>query len=72
MIGITQLRDNTRDLIDRVEVADLLVLRRNQPVAVIIHPDRLAQLIDRIEDLEDALAVHGVDPNEVKWGAPSA
>ncbi len=72
LVGITELRDHAKALIEQVEVSDLVVLRRNRPVARIIPPDRLEQLIDRIEDLEDALSAHGIDPDEVRWESVDA
>ena len=50
-----------------VQNRDVIVLRYNRPVALLIAPDRVERLLDRIEDLEDhvALLKHRLNPGDV-------
>jgi prevent-host-death family protein len=66
-VGVTDLRDSIRELLDEVVERDVIVLRHNQPVAVLVHPERIERLITRIEDLEDYVAVleHRLNPDDI-------
>jgi prevent-host-death family protein len=66
LVGVTDVRDSLKDLLDEVREQNIIVLRHNRPVAVILHPDRLERLLDRIEDLEDTVAVleDRLDPDD--------
>jgi len=57
LVGVTEARERLKELLDEVGEKNVVVLRRNQPVAVMVHPDRLEKLMERIEDLEDTVAV---------------
>jgi prevent-host-death family protein len=67
LIGVTEARDRLKDLLDEVHERDVVILRHNRPVAVMTAPDRLERLLDRIEDLEDhvALLKHRLNPDDV-------
>jgi prevent-host-death family protein len=60
IVGITEFRDQAKALIDRLGDRDVIVVRHSKPVAVLVHPDRLERLYERIEDLEDQLALHNL------------
>lgn len=45
-----------RELLQALEERNVVVLRHNRPVGVLVHPDRLERLIERVEDLEDYAA----------------
>ena len=66
-VGVTDLRDSIRELLDEVVERDVIVLRHNQPMAILVHPDRVDNLIKRIEDLEDYVSVleHRLNPDDV-------
>lgn len=58
IVGITDLRANAKYLVDNLTpFQDVTIIRHAKPVALLVHPDRLEKLINRIEDLEDQLAV---------------
>ncbi len=57
MIGVTEARTRLRELVEEVAERPVLILRRNHPVAAMVSPDRLERLYDRIEDLEDEVAL---------------
>ncbi len=57
LIGVTEARENFKKLLDEVKDRNIVVLRRNRVAAVLIDPDRLEALLQRIEDLEDTVSV---------------
>lgn len=56
-IGVSEARDRFKDLVEGLEERDVVVLRHNRPVAMMVHPDKLERLISKIEDLEDENAI---------------
>lgn len=57
-VGITEFRSQAKRLVDQLTPSqDVVVLRHNRPVAVLVHPERLGRLLERIEDLEDTAAI---------------
>jgi prevent-host-death family protein len=52
-VGITEARERFKDLIDQLEENDVVVLRHNHKVAMIVDPEKIERLVSRIEDLED-------------------
>jgi PHD/YefM family antitoxin component YafN of YafNO toxin-antitoxin module len=57
MIGVTEARDQLKNLVEQIDDRDIVVLRHNRPVAIMVAPSRLEELLDRIEDLEDTISV---------------
>lgn len=57
LVGVTEARERLKELLEKVGDRDVVVLRRNAPVAVMMHPDRVEKLWERIEELEDYVAV---------------
>jgi prevent-host-death family protein len=57
VIPKTELRDRIRDELAQLEDDTLLVTERGRPLAVATSVERWNQIQERIEDLEDALAV---------------
>ena len=53
----TELRDRIRDELAQVEQDTILVTERGRPLAVAVSVERWNEQQERIEDLEDALAV---------------
>ena len=57
LIPVTEARDRFRELIERLGEANVVLVRRSKPVAVVMDHARYERLLDRIEDLEDELSV---------------
>jgi hypothetical protein len=67
LVGIAELRTNMRRILDALTAEkDNLIVRHNTVVALLVHPDRIEALLDRIEHLEDENAVlrHQLNPEE--------
>lgn len=57
LVGVTDARRNLRELLDGLdESRDVVILKRNQVVGVIVHPAKLERLTERVDDLEDYVA----------------
>jgi prevent-host-death family protein len=67
LIGVSEARDRFKELVEEVKYREVIVLRHNRPVIVMVAPNRIEQLLDRIEDLEDhvALLEHRLNPDDV-------
>jgi PHD/YefM family antitoxin component YafN of YafNO toxin-antitoxin module len=57
IVGVTDMRQQLKELIDALPERDVILIRHGRPVAVMVHPDRLDALIERCEDLEDRAVV---------------
>jgi prevent-host-death family protein len=57
IVGVTDFRTKTKELLSEIKDHDIVIVRNNAKVGVVVDPDRLDRLIDRIEDLEDENAV---------------
>lgn len=57
LVGVTDARENFKKLLEEVKDRNVVVLRRNKPAAIMIDPDRLEALLERIEDLEDTVSI---------------
>lgn len=57
LVPVTEARDRLREILDQLDEANIILLRRSKPVAVVIDHERYARLLDRIEELEDQLSV---------------
>ena len=70
LVPVTDARSRLNDLIRAVlPDRNVVLLRHGRPVGILIDPDRFEALIDRIEDLEDAISVleHRADPDTVAF-----
>ena len=56
LMGMTDARKRLRELIEEIPQHDIVLLRHNRPAAVLTAPERLEELYDKIEDLEDQVA----------------
>ncbi|MDQ0727789.1 type II toxin-antitoxin system Phd/YefM family antitoxin [Microbacterium sp. W4I20] len=56
-IAITDARDHLSEVVDRSRSETVFLTRRNRPVAAIVNPDVLRQLLDDAEELDDIRAV---------------
>lgn len=67
LIGVTEARERIAQLLEEVESKDIVMLRRNRPVALMVHPERVERLVSRIEDLEDHVAAleAKLDPDRI-------
>lgn len=57
LIGISEMRARLSEVLDGVADESVTVLRRSRPVAILIAPERLEGLLEKVEDLEDQVAV---------------
>lgn len=57
IVGITEFRDQAKRLVDHLGDRNVVVVRHSKPVAVLVAPERLERLYERIEDLEDQVAI---------------
>lgn len=57
MIGVTEARAHFKDLLDELPARSVIILKNNRPVAVLVAPERLERLLDRVEELEDQVAI---------------
>lgn len=55
-IAITDARAQLSSLVDRARYEPVYLTRRNQQIAAIVDADRLAQLLEAAEELEDIRA----------------
>lgn len=69
LIGITDLRDNAKQVIAGLGDEPVTILSRSKPVAVLLRPDRYDALLDRLDELSAQVAIlsreHDVQPLEV-------
>ncbi len=53
-VSITDLKQNTADVVKRVKTGEpLVVMQRSEPAAVLVDPDYYELLEEALEDLED-------------------
>lgn len=57
MIAVTEFRTRLNDALERLRDRNIVLLRHSSPAAVVMSHERYEALLDRIEDLEDNLAV---------------
>ncbi len=57
-VPVSEAKGRLSELVRAAETADVLVMCRGRPAAVIIGTDRYQALLDHIDDLEDRLSVH--------------
>ena len=57
LVGISDLRLRQREVLDKIKRGPILLAQRSQAVAVMVSPELWNRLMERLEDLEDALAV---------------
>jgi PHD/YefM family antitoxin component YafN of YafNO toxin-antitoxin module len=57
VIGITELRQNARTIIDSLGSEPVTIVNRSKAVAVLLRPDRYEALLDRLDELDAQLAI---------------
>ncbi len=68
VVSITQARATLPDLLIEATEREVFILRHNKPVGVLLGPAKYEALLDRLEDLEDSLAVATADPaDSIPW-----
>ena len=55
--GISALRLKQTEVLAKVKEGPVLLAQRSEAVAVLVTPELWNELVERVEDLEDALAV---------------
>jgi len=56
-IAITEARGRLASIVDEARTAPVYLTRRHRPVAVVVDPSQLAQLLEDAEELADIRAV---------------
>ncbi|MCL1906890.1 MAG: type II toxin-antitoxin system Phd/YefM family antitoxin [Propionibacteriaceae bacterium] len=64
IIPISEAKPRLAELIDKSDTEDIVVTRRGHAAAVIVSVDRYSDLLDRIEDAEDSLAIYQAEGEE--------
>ncbi len=68
VVSITEARATLPDLLVEATQREVFILRHNKPVGVLLNPAKYEALLDRLEDLEDSLAVVTADPaDSIPW-----
>ncbi len=68
VVSITEARATLPDLLVEAMQREVFILRHNKPVGVLLDPAKYEALLDRLEDLEDSLAVATADPGDsIPW-----
>ncbi|MGE3620876.1 MAG: type II toxin-antitoxin system Phd/YefM family antitoxin [Acidimicrobiia bacterium] len=57
IIGVTELRQRTKEIVAELGDRPVIIVRSSKPVAVLMRPDTWQRTLDRIEDLEDQLTI---------------
>lgn len=64
LVAVTDARVKLTELVDEVlPQRNVVLLRRNKAVAVMIEPERYERLLETIENLEDQLSVAEAEAN---------
>lgn len=58
IVPIGEAKARLSELVRDLKTTDVVLVRRSRPAAVLVDYDRFEALIERLEDAEDALAVH--------------
>jgi prevent-host-death family protein len=66
MVGVTEARERFKDLLEEVVDRDIIFLRRSKPAAMLVSPERIGELQEMIETLEDekAILLSKLEPQE--------
>lgn len=56
-IAITEARGRLASIVDEARTAPVYLMRRHRPVAAVVDPGQLAQLLEDAEELADIRAV---------------
>jgi len=57
LVGISDLRLRQNEVLHKLRGGPIVLTQRTQPVAVLVSPEQWNQIVERLEDLEDALDV---------------
>lgn len=57
LVPLSEARVRFHELIRKLPEKNALLLRHGRPVAIMLHPPAYEALLERVEDLEDRLAV---------------
>lgn len=58
LVSLTEARVRLHELIKELDEKNVLLLRHGKPVAVMVAYGTFEAMLERVEDLEDRLAVH--------------
>lgn len=57
LIPISEARANLGELVEAAREEEIFIVKHSRPVGVLLSVEKYKALLDRLEDLEDALAV---------------
>ncbi len=57
LVGVSELRVRYREVFEKIKRAPVILAQRSQAVAVLVSPELWNRLLERLEELEDALSV---------------
>jgi len=66
IIPVSEAKARLTELVRESGAEDIVLLRYGKPAAVLMSTDRFDSLMERLEDLEDSLAIaeHQINPDE--------
>jgi prevent-host-death family protein len=70
LVSLTEARVRLHELIKELEEKNVLLLRHGKPVAVMVGYEAYEGILEHIEDLEDRLAAHEVESDDVGLNVP--
>jgi antitoxin StbD len=65
LVSISAAKARLSELVRDSDREDVLLMRHSHPVAVLLSARRYEDLLERIDDLEDRLAVHEAEGDDV-------
>ena len=71
IVPISEAKPKLASLVTLSSTEDVVLTRHGRAAAVLVSADRYSDLLDRIEDLEDSLAIH-LTENEPTFSAEEA
>jgi prevent-host-death family protein len=65
LVPVSEAKARLSELIRDSDREDILLMRHSHPVAVLLSTRRYEDLLERLDDLEDRLAVHEAEGEDV-------
>lgn len=57
IVPVSRAKATLTELVKDSETEDVILMRYGRPAAVIVSTERFEEMVERLEDLEDALAI---------------
>ena len=68
IIPISEAKARLNALVDHSDVEDITLTKHGRAAAVILSQARYDELLERLEDLEDTLAIRDAPGDTISWG----